>query len=1129
MFRLQNKSGLVMLFHPNLFLHSIFHKDTFVNLYVGNTLEPSVFNIFLQLETKNTKQIIPLFAINEDTTIQSSETSLQITQKIQNLEIHCLLQLHPKENRWRYQVKVKNQGDISIDYSLIFVQDLGLCAYSAARLNESFVSQYIHHKIIKNPNHGVMILSRQNEFVFGGHPSCFHLANQKMVQYATDGKDIFQNGQLLTLPNRNKQGEHSVIALGSELFTIYPKTNQETNIVSVFFPNLDSLSSFSPNNDSLHSFFLGFPEVNVSGKVSPITTKSYFQNPILWKGKEVSEHTLKKRFPEKWRHVERDEDGNLYSFFTENDSYVTLAKKESLCLRPHGQVTRTGNEDTPKESSLTFTSYFSGIFLSQLTVGHTSLNLLLSRNPMGLGKHLCKGFRIFCKEKETWSLLDTPSYMVFQPKHLVWVYQNENQNLTIAITANDDDSIDFVMQSENENPLDILFSFSIGLDGDNGDLKIPPLIEVESDWILIKPNPNSQLNSRLEGNGFHITSPNLASFVISDDRQIFSDHTPYESSYLIIQTKLQSQISFSISADLEKTSPEKKESFQKNLDITVPPMENIPTSQKKEKTSNHHLSNHSDFEFNILLQDLQNSACDLSNLDFSEMVEILPWYKQNAEIHFLNPRGLEQYSGGGWGTRDVCQGALEFLFSQGKVAAVRNLLLRVFHEQNEDGDWPQWFMLYDRDKEIRANDSHGDIIYWPLLGVFTYLERTEDLSILQERFLTNSKETLTILQAIERSLQEIQKRSIPETSLPKYGHGDWNDSMQPKDVEIREKAVSTWTAELQLILYTKLIWMYQLLGDTQKKEFYEALTKKVKEEIRSHCMPSGVMTGLVKFKENGEPSYLLHPLDGKTNIHYSILPMIYGILSNVFTLEEANHHLEIIQDHLTGPDGARLFDKPVSYQDGKEKFFRRAETASFFGREIGLMYTHAHLRYCEALAHMGKADVFFKELNRTNPIGITNRIPTAKLRQSNCYYSSSDANFLNRYEAQNFYEGIQNGTIPLEGGWRVYSSGPGIFWKLFLEQLLGIQIQSKGLLLDPMLPKSFDGLSIHTNIFGMNTIINYRVLGENGIIQNIFWNESEIPKIRVPNVYRAGGFQIQRNDLEKVQKKSENRMEVLIK
>ena len=41
--------------------------------------------------------------------------------------------------------------------------------------------------------------------------------------------------------------------------------------------------------------------------------------------------------------------------------------------------------------------------------------------------------------------------------------------------------------------------------------------------------------------------------------------------------------------------------------------------------------------------------------------EWLPWLQNNALVHYLAPRGLEQYSGGGWGTRDVCQGPVGLL------------------------------------------------------------------------------------------------------------------------------------------------------------------------------------------------------------------------------------------------------------------------------------------------------------------------------------------------------------------------------------------------------------------------------------------------------------------------------------
>ena len=94
----------------------------------------------------------------------------------------------------------------------------------------------------------------------------------------------------------------------------------------------------------------------------------------------------------------------------------------------------------------------------------------------------------------------------------------------------------------------------------------------------------------------------------------------------------------------------------------------------------------------------------------ARLAEIVPWYTHNALVHYLSPRGLEQYSGGGWGTRDVCQGPVEVLLALGREQPIRDLLLRVMAAQNPDGDWPQWFMFFERERDIRAGDSHGDIV-----------------------------------------------------------------------------------------------------------------------------------------------------------------------------------------------------------------------------------------------------------------------------------------------------------------------------------------------------------------------------------------------------------------------------------
>jgi cellobiose phosphorylase len=158
--------------------------------------------------------------------------------------------------------------------------------------------------------------------------------------------------------------------------------------------------------------------------------------------------------------------------------------------------------------------------------------------------------------------------------------------------------------------------------------------------------------------------------------------------------------------------------------------------------------------------------------------------------------------------------------------------------------------------------------------------------------------------------------------------------------------------------------------------------------------------------------------------------MVCGIIGGLFTPEQAQDHLALIRTHLLFPDGVRLMDRPIEYRGGPETIFRRAESSSFFGREIGLAYTHAHLRYCEALAALGEIEALRASLRLANPISVTTDVPNASLRQRNTYFSSSDAAFADRYQASDQWERVRNGAVAVEGGWRVYSSGPGIFTRL---------------------------------------------------------------------------------------------------
>src|SRR6185312_10162860 len=231
------------------------------------------------------------------------------------------------------------------------------------------------------------------------------------------------------------------------------------------------------------------------------------------------------------------------------------------------------------------------------------------------------------------------------------------------------------------------------------------------------------------------------------------------------------------------------------------------------------------------------------------LADLVPWLTHNALVHYLSPRGLEQYSGGGWGTRDVCQGPVEMLLALDRPEPVRDLLLRVMKQQNPDGDWPQWFMFFERERGIRPGDSHGDIVFWPLVVLAQYLIASGDGAVLDEkvRFFDSSGpdagEQATVWQHIQRAFSLIEKRVIAGTALAAYGHGDWNDSLQPADPALREHMCSAWTVTLHYQTLNILARALSAIGRPRDAAPLEAKARAVHRDFQRLLLVDGVLTG----------------------------------------------------------------------------------------------------------------------------------------------------------------------------------------------------------------------------------------------------------------------------------------------
>jgi cellobiose phosphorylase len=502
--------------------------------------------------------------------------------------------------------------------------------------------------------------------------------------------------------------------------------------------------------------------------------------------------------------------------------------------------------------------------------------------------------------------------------------------------------------------------------------------------------------------------------------------------------------------------------------------------------------------------------------DIAAVREILPWYGMNALTHFLTPYGLEQFSGAAWGTRDVAQGPLDLLLTMEKYEEARQVLKIIFSNQNPNGGWPQWWM-FDSYQYIRADSSHGDIFYWCIIALAKYIRTTGDMNILDEMLPyyrakgSGPDEVTPLSEHVDRLIGMIIHSFIPGTALVPFDGGDWNDSLQPVSKELAQRMISSWTVEMNYQAFSDYRHIYEKLGDKKRAAELLVICDKIRTDFNKYLIRDGVVAGYGLMEADGSVRVLLHPSDNKTGIHYSILPIERGIISGIFTREQALLHRQLIEDHLKGPDGARLMDRPLKYKGGIQEIFQRAESSTHFGREIGLMYIHEHIRYAESLARTGHADAFVKALRQAIPVGYRDIVPCGDIRQANCYYSSSDVAFRNRYEADERYDDVKAGIMTLRGGWRVYSSGPGIYISLVVTGLLGLRIEDGNVIIDPVMPDSLDGLSASIDFLGRRIRLNYSIKEGNYGPKAISINGAGIHFTFEDNPFRQGGAVIDKD------------------
>ena len=152
---LTSPSGLRAAFDERGTLLALMAGDIAVNLFSGSPLEGGPANLVLRRHG-DAVEATPLLGPHSPTRWrhEPAAQALEGAGEWHGLRYRVAFRLAAAAAAWFWQVQVENTGGETVRVDLLHLQDLALAPYSAVRMNEYYVSQYIDHTPLEHPHCG---------------------------------------------------------------------------------------------------------------------------------------------------------------------------------------------------------------------------------------------------------------------------------------------------------------------------------------------------------------------------------------------------------------------------------------------------------------------------------------------------------------------------------------------------------------------------------------------------------------------------------------------------------------------------------------------------------------------------------------------------------------------------------------------------------------------------------------------------------------------------------------------------------------------------------------------------------------------------------------------------------------
>ena len=426
----------------------------------------------------------------------------------------------------------------------------------------------------------------------------------------------------------------------------------------------------------------------------------------------------------------------------------------------------------------------------------------------------------------------------------------------------------------------------------------------------------------------------------------------------------------------------------------------------------------------------------------------LPIQMENSR--YLARCGFYQ-SAGGYGFRDQLQDVCGLLSLKPDIA--REHILRCCGVQFEEGDVLHWWHE-KKDSVSGVRTRCSDDMLWLPYTLCEYVKRTGDADILkeeipfllgeslkkgeQERYFVpqKSKEKGTVYDHIVRAVNRID---YAKNGLLKIGSCDWNDGFSA--VGDKGEGSSVWLSEFYAIVARKTAEIARLMKDDEFASSLENRASALLSKVDKFCYDGEWY--LRAFFDSGETLGSHKNKEAKIDL----LPQAFAVLSNMGNMKRVKKCIDSCMEHLVDDEWGiiRLFAPAL-----KETNAGYISSYPEGIRENSGQYTHGALWLVRALLKLGHVEDGYRLLRYINPAYRYMQKNWGETLKTEPYALPADI----------YYGGNYTG----RGGWSHYTGAAAWYYRIVLEDLLGIKIFGDRVEISPNIPKEWNGFSSLLNI-----------------------------------------------------------------